>query len=321
MAVEENGHLPVLTEPEPVAQAIVEAAVEAMVLEVGGRRGAGAGEPLDPPALEELERGHDVGEQWTGRHPLPLAGLELRRRLGVPGVAREELLQLAGEVQPHRLQVPPTGLVPVEAGVAAEHPDRHGRRRGIVSATVPSRSKTTATAPSPGGRGRASRHDVQMRAATWPFVATPMSRRAPRTATGRRPCPGHLAVSRTDVPPSIRWWCTSCGDEGVISGWEQSPFDLRSRGTDHRPARALRAVIPSEVAATLRSLMFLDAASERLVFRASLSDDGIVIAGDQDDLEDLIDSVAAEANHEDDRRRQKRLDAALDVLNDALEPA
>src|SRR3954454_18406234 len=44
---------------------------------------------------------------------------------------------------------------------------------------------------------------------------------------GRRPCPGHLAVLRTDVPPSIAWWCTSCGDNGVISGWEQSAYDLR----------------------------------------------------------------------------------------------
>ena len=34
---------------------------------------------------------------------------------------------------------------------------------------------------------------------------------------GRRPCPGQLAVARTDVPPSIAWYCTSCGDEGVIT--------------------------------------------------------------------------------------------------------
>lgn len=32
---------------------------------------------------------------------------------------------------------------------------------------------------------------------------------------------------RLDVPPSIEWWCSACGDDGVVSGWEGSPFDLR----------------------------------------------------------------------------------------------
>lgn len=44
-----------------------------------------------------------------------------------------------------------------------------------------------------------------------------------RRRPGRRPCTGNLAVFRSDVPPSIEWRCTACGDEGVISGWERSP--------------------------------------------------------------------------------------------------
>jgi hypothetical protein len=35
---------------------------------------------------------------------------------------------------------------------------------------------------------------------------------------GRRPCAGHFALYRADVPPSIEWRCTACGDDGVISG-------------------------------------------------------------------------------------------------------
>jgi hypothetical protein len=44
---------------------------------------------------------------------------------------------------------------------------------------------------------------------------------------GHRACPGTIETFRTDLPPSIHWRCTSCDDDGVISGWEQSPFDLR----------------------------------------------------------------------------------------------
>lgn len=47
-----------------------------------------------------------------------------------------------------------------------------------------------------------------------PWVSALDCKRRP----ARRACPGHLAVFWTDVPASIEWRCTSCGDEGVISG-------------------------------------------------------------------------------------------------------
>lgn len=48
-----------------------------------------------------------------------------------------------------------------------------------------------------------------------------------RRRPGHRPCPGHIAVFRADLPAPIQWACSSCDDEGVISGWQDSPFDLR----------------------------------------------------------------------------------------------
>ena len=36
-----------------------------------------------------------------------------------------------------------------------------------------------------------------------------------------------------------------------------------------------------------------------------------------DDLEELVGYVAAEANHEPNRRRKRQLDAALDALSDS----
>jgi hypothetical protein len=95
----------------------------------------------------------------------------------------------------------------------------------------------------------------------------------------RRPCPGHLSVLRMDIPPSIEWRSTSCCDDGVISGWERSPFDLRPRSIDPGPTEAVRALTPAEVAATLRGLMLLDTACERLVFRAGAADEGVVLSG------------------------------------------
>ena len=141
-----------------------------------------------------------------------------------------------------------------------------------------------------------------------------------RRRPGRRPCPGHFALFRTDVPPSVEWRCTACGDDGVIRGWERSIFDLRPRRPELVSMPSIRAVIPAEVAATLRDLRVVDTACERLMFRARPADDGVGVelaAGD-DDFEELLGYVAAEANHEEDRRRQKRLDQAFQALNDVV---
>lgn len=54
------------------------------------------------------------------------------------------------------------------------------------------------------------------------------------------------------------------------------------------------------------------------MFRARAADDVVVLSGDEDDLDELTGYVAAEANHEENRRRRKRLDAAFEALTDAL---
>jgi len=80
-------------------------------------------------------------------------------------------------------------------------------------------------------------------------------------------------------------------------------------------------VVPDDTAATLRDLQLLDTDSERLVFRMRAHRDGAVLAATDDELDELIGFVAAEANHETHRRRRQRLDAAVDALRAAGFPA
>ena len=137
-----------------------------------------------------------------------------------------------------------------------------------------------------------------------------------RRRPANRTCPGRMIVFRAEPGTPIRWQCSVCDDVGVISNWEDSPFDLRRR--DLTGAEALNEiVISNEVAAALRDLHLLDTDCERLVFGIRAHDDRAVLAATDDDLEDLIGAVAAEANHEPNRRRQQRLDAAFDALNGA----
>jgi hypothetical protein len=136
---------------------------------------------------------------------------------------------------------------------------------------------------------------------------------------GRQRCPGQIAVRRTDAPPSIAWQCMSCGDDGVISGWEGSPHDLRPERLVAVPVARYRIVVPLDVAATLRDIQVLDRDVERLVFRARASEAGAVLIGDEAELEELLGCVAAEANDEDNRRRRRNLDEAFEGLTRAVE--
>lgn len=138
-----------------------------------------------------------------------------------------------------------------------------------------------------------------------------------RRRPGNRPCPGRIILLRPEPLAPIQWQCSVCTDQGVISNWENSPHDLRRRrlsvaGVPHE------IVIANEVATTLRRLQILDPDTERVVFRMRAHPDGVVLSATDNELDELIGLVAAEANHEPNRRRQQRLDAASEVLNDVI---
>ena len=140
----------------------------------------------------------------------------------------------------------------------------------------------------------------------------------------RRPanhrCAGRMIVLRTEPGTPIRWQCSICNDEGVISNWEGSPFDLR-RQRLALTGTLTEIVVPDEVAAALRELSLLDTDCERLIFRIRGHNDGAILAATDEDLDELVGFVAAEANHEGNRRRRQRLDAAFDALNIAAKTA
>ncbi len=149
-----------------------------------------------------------------------------------------------------------------------------------------------------------------------PWVSALPCRRRP----AHRRCPGRItiAVVSAEASAPIRWWCSVCDDEGVISNWADSPYDLRRRRLSL--AGDVDEVIVSDKTATvLRDLVLLDPDRERLVFGMRAHPDGAALLTSADDLEELIGFVAAEANHEPNRRRQDRLDAAFNALTEAAQ--
>lgn len=130
---------------------------------------------------------------------------------------------------------------------------------------------------------------------------------------GHQRCPGWIEVVRAEPEGPIRWWCSTCDDGGLISEWEGSPYDLRQPGL--RPAQEhIQVVLEPEMITSLQAIATIDVDAARLVFRARSTAKGVVLAGSVESLEELAEHVAAEVNHEANRRRQRRLGAALDAL-------
>jgi hypothetical protein len=98
------------------------------------------------------------------------------------------------------------------------------------------------------------------------------------------------------------------------------------RGPARRLAEHLSSIVRAATAGAgmywmsslpCRRRPLLDAASERVMFAMRADGAGIVLMATDDELDELIGLVAAEADHETSPRRQKRLDAAFAALSDA----
>jgi hypothetical protein len=149
-----------------------------------------------------------------------------------------------------------------------------------------------------------------------PWVSALPFRRRP----AHQPCLGRMTVVRPEPAAPIHWQCSICDDEGVISNWADSPYSLRRLRLSLAGA-VNEIIICDETAATLRELQLLDSDCERLVFGMRAHRNGAALPATDEELDELIGFVAAEANHEPNRRRQHRLDAAFTVLTDAADTA
>ena len=70
-----------------------------------------------------------------------------------------------------------------------------------------------------------------------------------RRRPAHRRCPGRMtiAIASAETAAPIRWSCSVCDDEGVISNWADSPYDLRRRRSS--VAGDLKEVIVSDTTA------------------------------------------------------------------------
>ena len=116
----------------------------------------------------------------------------------------------------------------------------------------------------------------------------------------------------------IAWGCDSCGDEGVIRGWEGSPTDVSRLDDPYADGETVSLLISRDVCDLLRDVLLMGDACELLVARAEGSSAGVLLVGNASAFEELIEYVLSEANAETNRARERRLDEVCDSLEAAL---
>jgi len=117
-----------------------------------------------------------------------------------------------------------------------------------------------------------------------------------RRRPGHRRCQGRIFVRRTGGQAPIGWACTVCRDEGCISGWQDTPHDLSDGFVWEGTAKDV--VVSDDVVAGVRELSLLDADGERVAYRARSHDGHIVLSATDEQLDELLGYLAAEAHHE-----------------------
>ncbi|MEO7203255.1 MAG: UPF0149 family protein, partial [Candidatus Tumulicola sp.] len=146
------------------------------------------------------------------------------------------------------------------------------------------------------------------------FVSVLACRRRP----GRRLCPGTLAIRRGEAADSyIFWACTECGDNGRISGYENTAGDLTAVTTKAEEPRktAQLAIDPTQYRSWISGDMVSYSSEDlRAIYSAVRVKRGATISVSTDELETLLESVAADVNHEHSVKRRNDLERIYDEL-------
>ena len=141
--------------------------------------------------------------------------------------------------------------------------------------------------------------------APWGAAAVPCRQKAQR-----RVCGGRLVVLRTAVPAQIEWRCPRCLQQGFLSGFAGSRWDLAPGSAGGRTLE--ERVSFDELAALLKALA-PDPAGYRVVVGARTVDDHAVINVPREGLVSFLDSLATA--HARNKTQRKLLDAVSERLS------
>ena len=119
----------------------------------------------------------------------------------------------------------------------------------------------------------------------------------------------------TELPAQIRWLCPRCGDNGIITHWQGSPWDMTPGAVPTTAGDPLADLLLTGMEhRALQQIEILDQETREVVDRGRETAAGVLVRGTEEQMEDLAGFLAAEVNHEKRRSRRNMLQAILGRL-------
>ncbi len=138
-----------------------------------------------------------------------------------------------------------------------------------------------------------------------------------RRRPGRKPCGSNLMiVSQPDNV--IHWLCTGCGEQGYISNWQGTIYDL-SDAVESNPSPRLTVLVTAEEHRLLSGIITASQEEDAVVSGAMSTPDGILLTGGMEDFDLLLGSIAAEANHSGNAVKRRALDGVYGTIERVME--
>ncbi len=138
-----------------------------------------------------------------------------------------------------------------------------------------------------------------------------------RRRPGRKPCATYLAINhRSD--DVIHWQCPSCGEQGFISNWQGTIYDL-SGFAELDPTQRVSVMIGHDEYKLLRGIITSSQEEDAIIGGAVSTPDGVLLSGSVDDFDLLLGSVAFDANHAEMTRRQRAMDRIYESIQCVVE--
>lgn len=130
-------------------------------------------------------------------------------------------------------------------------------------------------------------------------------------------CGSWLSVEKMDRG-QIHWKCPICGEEGFISNWQKTRYDLTEEARKQED-ESFTLIVTKKEYELLQDILIFSSEEEAILFGGVSTAKGVRLSGYPESFDLLIDSLAAAANHAEDSKQQRALDKIYDKVENALD--
>lgn len=127
-----------------------------------------------------------------------------------------------------------------------------------------------------------------------------------RHETGRKPCGSYLVVAHR-ADDVIHWQCPRCGEQGFIGNWRGTICDY-SGAIESDPTERVSVLVTPEEHKLLSGIITSSQEEDAIICGAVSTPDGVIMSGGLDDFDQLMGSIAFDANHCSSLKHQRAMD-------------